>query len=344
MRGVAFQFAICALLGVGCGQTGQHGGSAGVTDVAGHPAATSGSGGQGGGADMSSSAGMSGNSGVLVAGGMSGSGGVSGSSPGVGGYTAPNDGSCAGGAERCSASGHEVCAGGAWRPARCPLDLPTCENGACVVRGPKLVKVGNFYIDSTEVTREQYRTFLSSNPEGPPEPSRYCGGNRTLEPAGDWSDNPTFPVTNVTWCDADSYCKWADKHLCGSIDRTQKLEPDDFFDPQLSQWALACGGPNPSAHVDPSPTCNDARNAAMWSIDTATCENASPGVWDLEGNAGEWIDGCRDGDHEGDIADELDECYFVGRSPQLEGSCTTVSSGSARGSIRKDVGFRCCSG
>jgi formylglycine-generating enzyme len=278
-----------------------------------------GSGSQASGGAMSGAGGQSSNG----AKGGAENGGVGGTAAGAGGSSEPEESECALGAKPC------------------PLDLPTCSGGKCVVRGPKLVKIGDFYIDSTEVTRGQYLQFVKSFSDGPPVQGEYCSWNDLFSP-NDFGDNPAtamLPITDVDWCDADAYCKWANKHLCGSIDRTQKLAPDDLLDPELSQWALACGGPNLVAPASPHANCNDARNAAPWSVSTMTCEGASTGIWDLEGNAGEWIDGCRD-NQDG----KYNECYFAGGGPELDGSCTTISLGYARASARALIGFRCCSG
>lgn len=66
------------------------------------------------------------------------------------------------------------------------------------------VKVLPFFIDKTEVTNEEYKTFLDET-KRPAPPS--------------WKENSfqqgqeNFPVTDVTWEDASEYAKWAKKRL-----------------------------------------------------------------------------------------------------------------------------------
>ena len=66
------------------------------------------------------------------------------------------------------------------------------------------VNLSSFWIDYYEVTNAQYKKFIDATNRRSPSHFR----NRTY-PEG----KANHPVTEVTWYDADAYCKWAGKRL-----------------------------------------------------------------------------------------------------------------------------------
>ena len=205
------------VLALGCGKL------LGITDtevttgVGGSDAVVSGVGGSaevpgaGGGSVASGSGGTGGDDALGVGqGGALAGGGSGGAAP---------SGACTEGQGRCVATGRELCTAGAFVASACPIETPTCEAGACIVRGPTLVPVANglFFIDATEVTVAQYAEFLTAKAgDVSGQPQDVCGWNSTYEPAA-LPDPPNFPASNIDWCDARAYCEWAGKHLCRRV-------------------------------------------------------------------------------------------------------------------------------
>src|SRR5262249_32020427 len=69
---------------------------------------------------------------------------------------------------------------------------------------PHKVKVKPFFIDRTEVTNEEYQHFIDATAHAAPTTwvdKKFPAGAGKL------------PVVNVTWNDADTYSKWANKRL-----------------------------------------------------------------------------------------------------------------------------------
>ncbi|MBK7993996.1 MAG: SUMF1/EgtB/PvdO family nonheme iron enzyme [Blastocatellia bacterium] len=64
--------------------------------------------------------------------------------------------------------------------------------------------VADFYIDKTEVSNQDYKKFIDATKH--PAPANW---KNNQFPSG----QDLFPVTNVTWEDAQSYAKWAEKRL-----------------------------------------------------------------------------------------------------------------------------------
>jgi sulfatase modifying factor 1 len=226
----------------------------------------------------------------------------------------------------------------------CPINTPTCVSGACMVRGPTMVAVSSFYVDSTEVTSAQYQTFVAAKGGDTSGQPAQCGWNTSYAPAG--AANPAnYPVTNVNWCDAHAYCAWAGKHLCGAIPGGGPLASALVLDQTKSQFFLACGGPNGGSDPNATPMCN----ATMGTGDLGPvgsfpgCQGFYTGLFDLEGNAAEWIDSCDKADG-GTDSGAADMCQILGGSYQDETAYCTESFGYPRGSAAYPFGFRCCAG
>src|SRR5205807_3166708 len=128
------------------------------------------------------------------------------------------------------------------------------------------VTVKPLFIDANEVTRQQYQDFVNKTGHAAPANwtnKHFPGGT------GNW------PVTDVTWDDANAYAKWAGKRL-----------------PREEEWEFAARGTDGRRY----PWGNDwqagsanADNSSKSLADVGSYKGASPyGVMDMVGNAWEW--------------------------------------------------------
>lgn len=184
-----------------------------------------------------------------------------------------------------------------------------CEDA--VQGGPAMVLVVTpsngskpYCIDSTEVTREQYKTFLAQAPVPPGQPAP-CDGNSDFTPTSAWPPNGSQkqrPVVGVDLCDAAAFCAWAGKRLCGAIGAagTSVSGGDNA---SVSQWLNACSNGGaldfPYGDAYDGKRCNgsdygkgDVMNVAA----TGQCIGGVPGLHDMSGNVREWEDACDDND------------------------------------------------
>ncbi len=225
-------------------------------------------------------------------------------------------------------------------PNECPCAAPrpTCQAGRCVVVGPGMIKVGSFYVDSTEVTTEQYAQFLAAKGEDTSGQTKECAWNDSYEPA-EKNQSPKYPVTHVDFCDASAYCAWADKQLCGKVGGGS-LAFQDLASPTKSQWFAACGGskgqPYPYGSSFEAGSCNSSTNALANVGSHTGCEGFPDGVFDMVGNVAEWLNAC-DANNGAD-----DGCETIGGGYTQNGTCS-LSSLKHRNEQLPTVGFRCCS-
>jgi len=214
------------------------------------------------------------------------------------------------------------------------------SGGAPVLHGPKLIDVGAFSVDATEVTVAQYKEFLTAKAGNTSGQIPACSWNTSFYAAGAMpTENNAWPVANVDWCDANAFCAWAGKRLCGAI-TGGPVDFANFEEATKSQWYRACGGPNGGTHPNASPACNndfgftDLAPVASF----AGCEGYPAGVFDMQGNAAEWVDSC-DGS-----TGKADHCILAGGSELDQNSfCTETFQDQSRDVTSHYFGFRCCS-
>jgi formylglycine-generating enzyme required for sulfatase activity len=250
-----------------------------------------------------------------------------------------------GGVSEGGAAGEIGEGGAAGQVDECPCHAPTpsCEEQKCVSRGPRMLKAGSFYIDTTEVTGTQYAAFLKAKGADTSKQAHQCLWNSSFEPATSPMGQATLsdkPVTNIDYCDAVAYCAWADKRLCGKIGGG----PVSFVElasTDKSQWFAACGGPQgqpyPYGTTHQNGACNDATGVAKVTLAGASpqCQGFYPGLMDMLGNVAEWVDACDANSGAGD------GCETIGGSYTDTPTCS-FSSLKHRNEQLPNVGFRCC--
>ena len=157
------------------------------------------------------------------------------------------------------------------------------------------VKLDAFYIDQYEVTNAEYQAFVTATGHPVPRGIGYTAVYELLkndyEPWDDPGFNqPTQPVTTVTWFDATAYCGWASKRLPteaewekaarGGLEGTRypwgNAEPDNttanFADSQTEfEWR--------------SPNVNDGY---LFTAPVGTFQPNGYGLFDMAGNVWEW--------------------------------------------------------
>jgi formylglycine-generating enzyme required for sulfatase activity len=225
-------------------------------------------------------------------------------------------------------------------------------------------------IDATEVTVGQYKEFLADRNGDWSGQRAECEWNHFFEPPYDCLDGiPTgwepekHPQECVDWCDAEAFCAWSGKRLCGGIDQ-RGVRQADLADATKDAWYNACssGGTNrfPFGNTCNTMPCRLTGNGSNQVPAGYECQASGEyqGVWDLIGNVSEWVDSCsRNPVGSG----QYDFCQIRGDgygSPGVggvdNGSCedwdrssvgcniALVTRRATRAAATFAVGFRCC--
>lgn len=145
------------------------------------------------------------------------------------------------------------------------------DDGNEFERPAHLVRVGTFYIDEKEVSNEDFEKLVQSGQLSAPK--NWIGGKI---PAGE----TYFPVSNVSWHDADAYCRKLGKRL-----------------PTESEWEFAARGkeeflyPYGNKSWQPEYSSASPSSEALGKLINVGSypKGASPfGVLDMAGNVAEW--------------------------------------------------------
>lgn len=231
-------------------------------------------------------------------------------------------------------------------------------SGCLRAHGPVMVKIAGvetFCIDSTEVTKAQYKEFLlfldqTAGDAGAFAPSDVCSWNSTFVPDDlDWpphnEEELEHPVNSINWCAAATYCLWAGKHLCrGSKPGT--LDPSQAYTTN-AHWFRACTEdgkrtyPYGDAFKDVCNTSITTHPQKVLPVGSMTgCEGGYPGLVDMSGNVAEWIDAC----DENASSARGDECTVQGGafdSSEDYAKCSDTHK-LWRFIATTSIGFRCC--
>lgn len=140
------------------------------------------------------------------------------------------------------------------------------DDGDDAERPTHQVTVKAFFIDTHEVTNEDYEKFVkATNRRAPPTWKR-----GSFPPGAERK-----PVTGVTWDDANDYARWAGKRL-----------------PTEEEWEFAARGSEGRLYPWGNDWRQDSANAngaAQSMADVAAHNGTSPfGTYDMVGNAWEW--------------------------------------------------------
>jgi formylglycine-generating enzyme required for sulfatase activity len=135
------------------------------------------------------------------------------------------------------------------------------------------VTLDTFLMDQTEVTNAQYAKCVADGACLLPGSK----ASRSRDSYFDNSDYANYPVINVTWFDAQNYCKWAGRRM-----------------PTEAEWEYAARGTDGRLY----PWGNDAPSSDLANFDsnegdTTAVTNypsgaSSFGVLDMAGNVAEW--------------------------------------------------------
>jgi serine/threonine-protein kinase len=131
------------------------------------------------------------------------------------------------------------------------------------------VTVADFYLDTTEVTNEDYSRFVRQTRH--PAPPHWVDGTY---PKGE----ATLPVYNVSWFDAKTYAEWAGKRL-----------------PSEAEWEYAARGtdgriyPWGNEWIDELSNSGEDKRGKPVAVGQFR-RGASPfGILDMAGNVAEWV-------------------------------------------------------
>ena len=122
-----------------------------------------------------------------------------------------------------------------------------------------------YYMDAREVTNEQYAKFVSATGRRPPyhwTSGKFSQGEENL------------PVFNVSWDDADAYCRWAGKRL-----------------PTEAEWERAARGGKEGLSYpwgDKIEAANARYNVETGPSPAGQFPANDFGLFDMSGNVSEW--------------------------------------------------------
>lgn len=222
-----------------------------------------------------------------------------------------------------------------------------CPSGA----GPAMIRAGGAScIDVTEVSRAQYAEFLAGAPDLLAQTAE-CAWNTDFTPTCSWppGSQGALPVGCVDWCDARAFCEAAGKRLCGAIGGGP-VPLADFADPERDEWYRACSSGGKYAYTygdEHQPDACQSGDEDKWATvavgSLPRCQSPDDGyagIFDLTGNAMEWVDACTG------ASNQNDECRARGGSYYNLGTSLMCAAGASltlpRIARANGVSFRCC--
>jgi formylglycine-generating enzyme required for sulfatase activity len=136
------------------------------------------------------------------------------------------------------------------------------------------VYVSAFYLDQFEITTARYAEFLKAN--------------GSLAPPDEWQRvdlklHGQLPVVGVSWPDAQTYCRWADKRLPTEAEWEKAARDGDA---RSYPW----GNDEPTAESAAyARSAEFAYDGGVTAVGTHQAGRSRAGVDDLAGNVSEWV-------------------------------------------------------
>ena len=228
-----------------------------------------------------------------------------------------------------------------------PMEASPPATACPAGRGPSMVVVDGFCIDSTEATTGQYNDFLLAGPPLVGQPP-VCSWNASYLPGNGWTYVPAqanLPIAYVNWCDAYAFCNWAGKRLCGKVGGGAA----DFaqFGSSDNEHYMACSNAStriyPYGNMFSASACNDSdmNIGHVLPVGSLTgCQGGVPGLFDMSGNVEEWQNACDGDSGAGDSCRDGTGAFDYGDGP--DGTRCDFADYDMRDGQFPDVGIRCC--
>jgi formylglycine-generating enzyme required for sulfatase activity len=195
------------------------------------------------------------------------------------------------------------------------------------------VTLDDFYLDQFEVTNARYQACVSAGGCSAPQ------GNNSFTRSGYFTNSAfaQYPVVNVTWNQANAFCAAEGKRL-----------------PTEAEWEYAAG--NGRSQLYPWGDTFDAARTTVTQGDTVQAGSFSNGaselgVFDLAGNALEWVSDWYSSDYYGESPETNPPGPANGAEKVLRGGSfgnpdptaylATRRFRRAPGASDVDIGFRC---
>ena len=151
------------------------------------------------------------------------------------------------------------------------------------------VYVDSFYLDKYEVTNQDFARFVEAT--GGSKPWYWPNGKVA-------KGEERFPVYDVTWFQADAYCKWAGKRLPSEAEWERAARGG------LEKKKFSWGDGAPGAASEDAPAGAEGANTKRAQVGSPfgpTNVGSYPpngyGVYDITGNVWEWINDWYDRDY-----------------------------------------------
>lgn len=145
-----------------------------------------------------------------------------------------------------------------------------------------LVDLDAFYFDRYETGNEDYQRFVEAT--GHRKPFHWAGGKI---PAG----KERHPVYNISWDDADAYCKWAGKRLPTEAEweRAARGDLDRKLYPWGDQLTVPARESAPSGAASPQNVKAAHTGFPKGPVAVGAYPPNNFGLYDMTGNVWEWV-------------------------------------------------------
>ena len=133
------------------------------------------------------------------------------------------------------------------------------------------VEVKPFFLDAQEVTNQDYKRFVDATGRSAP---KHWKLNGAYVP-----DEARYPVTYVTWEDATSYAKWANKRLPTEAEWEYAARggAKGYLYPWGNQWQAGYANVDRKGQNKPAPVGSFEKDVSPF------------GIYDMAGNVSEWV-------------------------------------------------------